>query len=420
MKKRYLNSIKAITMVIFFTISLCAYAQIPAFNRLSTCNSGSNSSVVGGTYNRLTYHYDPLNPALLISQTSVYANYDTEEQSQEIACDSSYELIDGSLRIITDYSIAGIPTQRVSNLIDQSGRFIHHRLELWQSTQNIYYLGTEIYRHYDSSGYADSIHVISGNGPGYQSHEYLKRYFDGDTLSHSILYSGAPGTWSPSKMYSFTYPPVPIVLPGFIRFDSAASQQEFISLFYFEQFCNPKVIPASISTMTWYGGQWITLPHESRGQSIQNGIVKTSYYRPAMEDPQSYYRDCKSYLSGYIQESTTTISYADGGGTTGVAFTWCDPVANEDYYIPVPQDLISLYPNPFSGVLNIAIDGKSGPAEISIFNTRGQLIRSWRNMDSSILQWDGKDAQGFSSPRGIYFIKLRLGKETFIRKVLRN
>lgn len=421
MKDRYLSNIKAILVITICAISLCAYAQIPAFNRISTCNysfHGPTSPTGTDTY---TYHYDPLNPALLISQTNAYADEHTQ-QNQEINCDSSYEVEDGGIRILTEYSpYMWHSTTWVSNLIDQSGRVIHHKKTTVRNGSDEVYISKEVYRHYNSLGFADSIYVhINNIGTAWAaSTYYCKKYFDGNTLSHTIVYQDNAGLWEPFQKFDFSYPQSPVILTGFIRHDAIDSQHHGINTYNNEFACNPKVIPQSISLFKWSNnGDWVPTTDLSFSQFLEDGLVVILKSREPSESGVCGSDRIRFTLSGYPQDIASTSSYE--GNVTEVVFTWRDPVADEDHHIPAPQDPISLYPNPFSSILNIAIEDKKGPAGISIFNMRGQLIRSWHDSDSYNLQWDGKDAQGFSSPRGIYLIKLRLGKESFVRKVLRN
>lgn len=81
---------------------------------------------------------------------------------------------------------------------------------------------------------------------------------------------------------------------------------------------------------------------------------------------------------------------------------------------------LSNFPNPFSSEMNIVLKTKDSiPADISIYNVKGQLIRKWKNSKAERLVWDGKDASGRLVGSGLYLIKAAAGKHRTIAKVIR-
>ncbi|MDD3103309.1 MAG: T9SS type A sorting domain-containing protein, partial [Candidatus Cloacimonetes bacterium] len=73
---------------------------------------------------------------------------------------------------------------------------------------------------------------------------------------------------------------------------------------------------------------------------------------------------------------------------------------------------------PFSESLNISTTAKSvGTPQISIYNSRGQIIREFTGSDQ--ITWDGKDSRGRDSANGIYFIRAKQDKASAISKVIR-
>lgn len=126
------------------------------------------------------------------------------------------------------------------------------------------------------------------------------------------------------------------------------------------------------------------------------------------------------------------LEQVDRSGSHNVCYVRVNLSANSVKYVSiatsgVPNDdpsacpgaslLGSLYPNPFSNRLNIALsDGKS-VRYIRIFNQRGALVRSLDPGDYS--SWDGLDSQGRVCPAGIYFLRVSDGEKTEARKVLK-
>ena len=94
---------------------------------------------------------------------------------------------------------------------------------------------------------------------------------------------------------------------------------------------------------------------------------------------------------------------------------------------------ISCYPNPFNPQTTIsfttedthlrgATARQAENTEISIYNTKGQRIRSFiiHNSKSKIksVVWDGKDSQNRSCATGIYFCRVKAGKQMATSKIL--
>ena len=89
--------------------------------------------------------------------------------------------------------------------------------------------------------------------------------------------------------------------------------------------------------------------------------------------------------------------------------------------IPLVTGIRSLFPNPFNPSATIMYELEQ-PANlnIEIYNNRGQLVRSFamgqKEKGRYKLLWDGTDNSGYSCGTGMYFIKMQVGKETFVKK----
>lgn len=84
----------------------------------------------------------------------------------------------------------------------------------------------------------------------------------------------------------------------------------------------------------------------------------------------------------------------------------------EDEVQTPPVNTISAYPNPMKDEIRIKIsqDDQSISAEnkLSIFNIKGQLIRSLKLKKGETV-WDGKDSGGKPCPKGIYLLRYQYG-----------
>jgi len=85
--------------------------------------------------------------------------------------------------------------------------------------------------------------------------------------------------------------------------------------------------------------------------------------------------------------------------------------------------LNSNYPNPFNPTTTISFDlAESGRARLSVYNLRGQLVRTLFNGEKESgrhsIVWDGRDDTNRSVSSGVYFYRLETPKHTSTRKML--
>ncbi len=85
-----------------------------------------------------------------------------------------------------------------------------------------------------------------------------------------------------------------------------------------------------------------------------------------------------------------------------------------DDEVSVPQIELSNYPNPFNQSTTISFNmPKSGMVDVSIFNIKGQLVKTLVNSQKSSsvnnVVWDGTDDNGNRVTEGVYFYKVRCG-----------
>jgi len=99
-----------------------------------------------------------------------------------------------------------------------------------------------------------------------------------------------------------------------------------------------------------------------------------------------------------------------------------DPLSNPDAQ-PRGYVLSQNYPNPFNPSTTISYDLPiSGPVEMTIYNVRGQMVRTLIDEDQSAgshsIQWDGRTDRGQLASSGIYFYRLRSGDWSHTRKMV--
>jgi hypothetical protein len=86
-------------------------------------------------------------------------------------------------------------------------------------------------------------------------------------------------------------------------------------------------------------------------------------------------------------------------------------------------ELKNNYPNPFNPVTTIRYElYKDGPIGISIFNLKGQKVRTlesgFKSSGSYTTIWNGKDDKGKDAGTGIYFCRLAAGKKCVTSKLI--
>ena len=116
----------------------------------------------------------------------------------------------------------------------------------------------------------------------------------------------------------------------------------------------------------------------------------------------------------------------DGGDLTepiilDFTFNTADNVSADDELVLLPK-LSQNYPNPFNPSTTISYElsqQELANASITIYNMRGQLIRTFNNLNTSgNIVWDGKDNNDNIVNSGVYFYKLNKTETSKVRKMV--
>jgi len=140
-----------------------------------------------------------------------------------------------------------------------------------------------------------------------------------------------------------------------------------------------------------------------------DSCTETTYCRPLMPIIDMYYAVDAEYVNGTSIHSEYVL----------VEFT----PSNETDIPPMETKLYSNYPNPFNPNTSIKFDlNQNGSVNLSIYNTRGQLVKTlvneYKNAGSYILVWDGTNSEGKPESSGIYFYKLHYQKKQMNKKMI--
>lgn len=158
-----------------------------------------------------------------------------------------------------------------------------------------------------------------------------------------------------------------------------------------------------------------------------SGTQTWSYSAPFPEGgfPYAMYR--AAVWDGNVLILTGRASYSNQTATNSRAWLSAvsTTVANDDPTIPsIPNTEITCYPNPFRGSTNVKLNQiDSSPTTVSIYNARGQLIRTLIN-DQKLspgehsFVWDGNDGKGLPVASGMYLCRATTGKASASRRMI--
>ncbi|HEY2956483.1 MAG TPA: beta-propeller fold lactonase family protein [Candidatus Eisenbacteria bacterium] len=127
-------------------------------------------------------------------------------------------------------------------------------------------------------------------------------------------------------------------------------------------------------------------------------------------------RDCDSYLDG--DERDANSNPGDPNSTPLNVGVEPGP-ARGDFA------LRAIKPNPFRGALEVAFTlGRRGPVDLAIYDVMGREVRAvargaWLEAGPQSLTWDGRDRGGRAAGAGLYFVRLRTERATWMRPVVR-
>jgi len=131
----------------------------------------------------------------------------------------------------------------------------------------------------------------------------------------------------------------------------------------------------------------------------------------------------RCYIAGYYYNTCLLgdISLPNYGLSDAlIAKLSSDGTLIDDNENPYPPISVSCNPNPFIGQLKITFTGKlkSSPV-LTIFNIKGQKVRSYSDIKGNELIWDGCDEKQLQTGAGIYLLRLDTEKGTQFRKVMK-
>jgi hypothetical protein len=83
-------------------------------------------------------------------------------------------------------------------------------------------------------------------------------------------------------------------------------------------------------------------------------------------------------------------------------------INNSDEYIQPARNVIRCYPNPFRDGVSVRIAGADKSVQLTsmeVYNLKGQLVHSRKNLRGKQIRWDGLDSHGNKIGSGIYIVR---------------
>jgi hypothetical protein len=77
-----------------------------------------------------------------------------------------------------------------------------------------------------------------------------------------------------------------------------------------------------------------------------------------------------------------------------------------------------LYPNPFNPEVTLKLPIDSNNNQLIIYNIKGQIVKTYHNIDQEKIVWDGRNQRQTRVASGIYFFKYKSDKQEVIKKAL--
>jgi hypothetical protein len=117
----------------------------------------------------------------------------------------------------------------------------------------------------------------------------------------------------------------------------------------------------------------------------------------------------KKYTHDFALVGQTNI------GLAAIAMASSSPLTTtSDTTIPAALD-VTIYPNPFTDHIRLAVKSLSTDTKVTVYNIKGQKMAE----QIGNLVWNGRDMQDRPVPPGIYFIKVSDDSRHIIKKALR-
>lgn len=267
---------------------------------------------------------------------------------------------------------------------------------------------------------------------------YLQEHFDDTGMISSLVASPENGMASLETKMALYYPLVTV--PELIRLWTVANYLDEVNvlgeMYNYEQLNLPTFSSVSVNqypsqtnqTLQAFAADYLRYTVPATNSSFFVEASAPVYVSALVYNAQDV---CVSMAVLYGTEvgwgalpagAAKIVFVLTNSHSTGVTYSYLTaPVGITDPLLPPAQLSLETYPNPYlTGAAALTIKAGSGtqPSELSIYNLRGQLIRSLKlSGGAQSLEWDGKDTEGCETAAGVYTLVLRSGKSSLSKRI---
>jgi hypothetical protein len=162
-------------------------------------------------------------------------------------------------------------------------------------------------------------------------------------------------------------------------------------------------------------------PYEPHRVLVTNFDYSNDYHSVNISIVGSTYTQECTYDDNWLLTNSTQ-SYGGEPYIRTITWEYYGPTSTDDPVAVTPA-VLSAYPNPAKGVVNISLSKSSAntSAEAKVYNIKGQLVRrlevSEKTSDQYLYNWDCKDRNNRAVPAGVYFIRIKTNSGEVNKKV---
>lgn len=314
---------------------------------------------------------------------------------------------------------ASLPSSKTLYNYNSQHRLISYGSYNYDNGINDYYINMRVNHLYGVNQINQTIAYFNDiNGATYYKSIYTHDA-QGRIIASNATVSTDSLNWSPSYLEEFTY-----------HANDTTNAQDYIDYLAHYIPINQQWgsmifgMPAvSTSYSGWNGNDWDSAHRNVYFYNALNQLTEIDFehfnatWLPTNRSMYTY--DANSNLDQILYQNWETLQSDWGNPTQRSTYIWEQTTANiDDTITPVAMSL-SAYPNPFNSSVNISFESKSNaPVKTSIYNLKGQLVKSFDNYSKSIV-WDGKDTANQPVSNGIYLIKAAQDGKSVCRKIVK-
>jgi len=353
------------------------------------------------------YNWNSSNGTVSISYTNRFTYNPTGEYITEIIT-YNYEINQENFKVVCSY--------------DEQNRLIKSDSFIYDDSLNVYINTSRKVHIYGVNCLEQTL--FSSYSTQFSTPSYSKKIYTHDSQGRIVSIDEANSsdslTWVPWRSRQITY-----------HSNDTSTGEQYVDYFshyaFLQMLWNEDIfgmVSEVFSDTYWNGITWDINSRDMYNYTTDNRLaevvnqINMGGWTNVMRN--AYLYNSNDNLFQKIRQSWDYLNNAWLAPSDVATYYWEQFSANEDNVVTPVTMRLNIYPNPFSNNLNVTFQSKSNaPVETSIYNLKGQLIKSLGKSKTSSLIWDGKDKNGMSISNGIYLIKAKQDGKTVTSKIVR-